>query len=450
MKAFLLTTAAALIAVANPASAQILGGISGGGSGGILGGVSMPSMPSMPDPMSMPTRSVESVTRGSATGNASGSATKSVNPRSGKASAQGNAQGSGSGSLTQTLDTPLNSVAATGSGSGSAAGSIGGDAQLIGTDAVRGTLHQTRDKAGNTVTTYRDHAGNFVTATRDEAGNLVASTSSASGSAQGSATGSASGMFSGLSHNLALDGSAAGEATGTFDVKPGTQLYDLGGEKIGKVREVYADGSGRVKGLLVKSGDTAALLPASNFVASGNVLVTTLSEAQIASAGQDQASGGGTGAANGIFSGLSHNLALSGSAAADAAGSLDLKAGSQLYDMTGEKIGKVKEVIADTKGRITALVVKVKDTTATLPTSDFAANGDVLVTAMSQAQIVATGDKQASDGSASAQKASTATAPRATSADAMPQRQSTETSAKPAAGGVQRHRADSKGHVSND
>lgn len=443
MKAILLTTAAALIAVANPASAQILGGISGGGSGGILGGVSMPSMPSMPDPMNMPTRSVETVTRGSATGNASGSATKSVNPRSGKASAQGNAQGSSSGSLTQTLETPLNSVAATSNGSGSAAGSFGGDAQLIGTEAVRGTLHQTRDKAGNTVTTYRDHAGNFVTATRDKAGNLIASTSSASGSAQGSAAGSASGMFSGLSHNLALDGSAAGDAAGTFDVKPGTQLYDLSGEKIGKVREVYADGSGRVKGLLVKSGDTTALLPARNFAASGNALVTTLSEAQIASAGQDQASGGGTGAANGIFSGLSHNLALSGSAAADAAGSLDLKPGSQLYDMTGEKIGKVKEVVADTKGRVTALVVKVKDTTATLPTSYFAANGDVLVTAMSQAQIVATGDKQASG----------AAAPQAMSADAMPQRQSaksTDTSAKPAADGAERHRADSKGHVSSD
>ena len=449
MKVVLLTTAAALIAVANPASAQILGGISGGGSGGILGGVSMPSMP---DPMSMPTRSVDTVTRGGATGNASGSATKSVSPRTGKASAQGNAQGSGSGSLTQSLDTPLNSVAATGSGSGSAAGSIGGDAQLIGTDAVRGTLHQTRDKAGNTVTTYRDHAGNFVTATRDEAGNLVASTSSASGSAQGSAAGSANGMFSGLSHNLALDGSAAGDAAGTFDVKPGTQLYDLSGEKIGKVREVYADGSGRVKGLLVKSGDTTALLPASNFAASGNALVTTLSEAQIASAGQGQAGGNANGAASGIFSGLSHNLALSGSAAADAAGSLDLKPGSQLYDMTGEKIGKVKEVVADAKGRVTALVVKVKDTTATLPAADFAANGDVLVTATSQAQIVATGDKQAGGAPATGQKASSVPAPQATNADAMPPRQSAKytAAAQPATGSAPRHSPTTKGQVSSD
>ncbi len=452
MKAILLTTAAALIAAANPASAQILGGISGGGSGGILGGVSMPSMPSMPEPMRMPTRSVETVTRGSATGNASGSATKSVNPRTGKASTQGSAQGSGSGSLTQSLDTPLNSVTANGAGSGSAAGAAGTDAQLIGSDAVRGTLHQTRDKAGNTVTTYRDRSGSLVTATKDKTGNLISSTRSASGSAQGSAAGSASGMVSGLSHNLALDGSAAGDAAGTFDVKPGTQLYDLSGEKIGKVREVYADGSGRVKGLLVKSGDTTALLPASNFAASGNALVTTLSEAQIASAGQGQAGGNANGAASGIFSGLSHNLALSGSAAADAAGSLDLKPGSQLYDMTGEKIGKVKEVVADAKGRVTALVVKVKDTTATLPAADFAANGDVLVTAMSQAQIVATGDKQAGGAPATGQKASSVPAPQATNADAMPPRQSAKSSdaAQPATGSAPRHSPNTKGQVSSD
>ena len=446
MKDILLTSAAALFALANPANAQILGGIGGSGSGSILGGVSMPSMPDT----TMPSRSVETVTRGSARGDASGSVTKSVNPRTGKASAQGSAQDSGDGSLTQSLDTPLNSVNGSAAGSGSFAASGGGEAQLIGTDAVRGTVRQSRDAAGNTLTTYRTKSGTLVTATRDRAGNLLSSSSSASGSAQGNGSGSANGMFSGLSHNLALDGSAAGDAAGSFDVKRGTQLYDLSGEKVGKVREVYADGSGRVKGLLVKSGDTTALLPAGAFAANGNALVTTLSQAQIDSASQGQAAGTGSGSASGIFSGMSHNLALSGSAAADAAGSLDLKPGSQLYDMSGEKIGKVKEVVADAKGRVTALVVKVKDTTATLPANDFAANGEVLVTAMSQAQIMATGARQASDGSASAQKASTAEAPRATSADAMPQRRSTDTSAKPVAGGAQRHRADSKGHVSSD
>ena len=413
MKTILYTTAAALIAIANPANAQILGG------GGILGGSPIPTLPNIPAPMSMPMGSIGAVTNGSATGAATATATKSVNTRTGKASANGSATGSGNGALSQTLDTPLNSVTANGAGSGSAAGSAGADAQLFGTDAVSGTLRQTHDAAGNTITTFRNRAGNLVTATRDRAGNLVtttrdragillSSTSTAAGSAQGSVMGSATGSFSGMSQNLALAGSAAADAAGSFDIKPGANLFDLNGEKIGKVREVFADGSGRVKGLLVKVDDTTALLPVSSFAADGQSLVTALSEAQITAAGEAQANGSASGSANGIFSGLSHNLALAGSTAANAAGSFDIKSGTQLYDMAGEKIGKVKQVVADANGRVKALVVKVEDTTATLPAANFAANGETLVTAMSEGQIVAAGDKQASGSAAGSSRQSAA------------------------------------------
>ena len=404
MKTLFYTTAAALIAVANPANAQILGG------GGILGGAPMlPSIPTIPAPTAMPSAPVSTVTSGAIRTAASATATKSVDTHSGKASAGGSASGSAEGNLTQSLTTPLNSATGSVTGSGSAAGAANADAQLFGTDALRGTLHQTRDTAGNLVTTFRDRAGNFVTATRDKAGelivttrdkagNVLSSTSSVAGSASGSASGSANGTLSGLSHNLALDGSAAADSAGSFDVKPGTQLFDLNGEKVGKVREVFADATGRVKGLVVKAGDTTALLPVSDFAARGEALVTTLSEAQIDAAGNGQANGTANGSATGIFSGLSHNLALAGSAAANAAGSLDVKPGTQLFDMTGEKIGKVKEVVADAQGRVKALVVKVKDTTATLPAANFAANGDALVTVMSQAQVVASGAQQTQTG----------------------------------------------------
>ena len=404
MKTLFYTTAAALIAVANPANAQILGG------GGILGGAPMlPSIPTIPAPTAMPSAPVSTVTSGAIRTAASATATKSVDTHTGKASANGSASGSAEGNLTQSLTTPLNSATGSVTGSGSAAGAANADAQLFGTDALRGTLHQTRDTAGNLVTTFRDRAGNFVTATRDKAGelivttrdkagNVLSSTSSVAGSASGSASGSANGTLSGLSHNLALDGSAAADSAGSFDVKPGTQLFDLNGEKVGKVREVFADATGRVKGLVVKAGDTTALLPVSDFAARGEALVTTLSEAQIDAAGNGQANGTANGSATGIFSGLSHNLALAGSAAANAAGSFDVKPGTQLFDMTGEKIGKVKEVVADAQGRVKALVVKVKDTTATLPAANFAANGDALVTVMSQAQVVASGAQQTQTG----------------------------------------------------
>ena len=415
MKTILYTTAAALIAIANPANAQILGG-----GGGILGGSPIPTMPNIPSPMNMPMNvpmnvpmgPVGSVTNGSVTGAGAATATKSVNTRSGQASANGSGSGSASGALSQTLNTPLNSVAANGTGSGSAAGSARADAQLFGTDALRGTLRQSSDAAGNTVTTFKNQAGNLVSATRDRtgtlvtttrdsAGNLLSTTRTSGGSAQGSAMGSASGSLSGMSQNLALAGSAAADAAGSFDIKPGANLFDLSGEKIGKVREVFADGNGRVKGLLVKVDDTTALLPVNDFAANGQALVTTLNEAQITSAGEAQANGSASGSATGIFSGLSHNLALAGSTAASGAGSFDIKSGTQLYDMAGEKIGKVKQVVADAQGRVRALVVKVDDTTATLLATNFAANGDVLVTAMSEAQIVAAGEQQADSGQAS-------------------------------------------------
>ena len=416
MKTFLFTSAAALIAIANPANAQILGG------GGILGGAptipNIPVIPAMPSlPTAMPTAPISAVTNGAINAAANGSVTKSINPRTGSANAAGAASGNAAASLVQTLDSPLASSAANAAASGNFASSASLDAQLFGTDAVRGTLSQTRDTAGNLVTTFKDRAGNFVTATRDKAGdlivntrdkagNLLATASSVGGEVTASGSGSANGTFSGLSHNLALDGSAAGNAAGSFDVKPGTQLFDLSGEKVGKVKEVFADAAGNVKGLLVKSGDTTALLPASDFAAKGEALVTTLSQAQISGAGEGQAtsstngsaSGSANGSASGIFSGLSHNLALDGSAAANGAGSFDVKPGTQLFDMTGEKIGKVKDVVADARGQVKALVVKVKDTTATLPAADFAANGDVLVTAMSATQISATGEKQAASG----------------------------------------------------
>lgn len=415
MKSILYTTAAALMVIANPANAQILGGA----SGGILGGATFPSMPTMPAPMNEPMGPVGSVTKGSVTGTGTATATKSASTRSGKASTNGSATGSASGALSQTLNTPRNSVAANGTGSGSAAGSAGADAQLFGIDAVRGTLRQTHDSVGNTVTTFKNHAGNLVTASRDRAGNLVTTTrdragnllsttrtgagslaGSAQGSAQSSATGSASGSFAGMSQNLALAGSAAADAAGSFDIKPGANLFDLNGEKIGKVREVFADGNGRVKGLLVKVNDTTTLLPVRDFAANGQSLVTALSVAQIMTAGDAQANGSGSGSATGIFAGLSHNLALAGSTAANGAGSFDINSGTQLYDMAGEKIGKVQQVVADVQGRIRALVIKVDDTTATLPAANFAANGDTLVTAMSEGQIEAAGAKQASGNAA--------------------------------------------------
>lgn len=395
MKTILITSAATLIAISVPAQAQLLGGSP------VPSLPALPTMPALPSlPATVPATPVGTVSNATAGGNGSATVNKSADARSGKVDANGSASGSATGSLTQAIGTPINSATAGLTGSANGSGSANAGAQLIGTDAAGLIVKQTRDSAGNTVTTFRDRAGGLVTTTRDRAGNLLAITGQGAGSVQGSAAGSGSGATSGPGLNLALIGSAAAAAAGTFDVKPGTSLFDLQGEKIGKVSEVFADGSGRVKGLLVKTADGTALLPVQDFTANGETLVTTLSQSQIAATGAGQSEGSADGSTIGIFSGLSNNLALAGSFAGNAAGSFDVKPGTKLFDMTGEKIGKVKQVVADANGRVEALVVKVKDSTATLPAANFAANGNMLVTVMSQAQVTSAANQQAAGSAA--------------------------------------------------
>lgn len=342
MKALMYTATAALIVIANPAQAQLLGG----------GG--MPAMPTMPAMPSMPSNSGSDAT---AAANGSASVTKRINTRSGSASADGSS-------------------------------SIGTGATLIGTAATGGAVSQTRDSAGNHVTSTHNKASARWPSVKAPTGSL-------SGSAQGSAAGSNGAGFAGLSHNLALTGSAAADGAASFDVKPGTNLFNMDGEKIGKVRDVFADAQGHVKGLVVQVGDINAVLPAANFAADGNALVTLMSESQIAASGERQETGSSSGLANGIFAGLSHNLAVAGSLAADGTGSFGVKPGMSLRAMTGAKIGQVQRVNADTKGRITALAVKVDGQIAVLPVSAFAAMGKGLVTSLSEVQITAAAQSQA-------------------------------------------------------
>ncbi len=275
MRTFTFLSAAALIAIANPAHAQLgggLGGVLGGGGSGSVGG----PLGSLPR--------VDNSTIGSVSGSGDARATKKVDRRSGKVEADGAANGRGNGSVTQSATGPLGAVTGSGQGSANASGSGSADAQLLGTDAVRPAVGDLRNKAGQTVGTTRDRAGNIVQSTRGAAESTV----NGAGSASGSAAGSANGAASGGNNMLALAGSAAGDAAGTFEVKPGMKLLDANGEKIGKVREVIADGRGRVEALVVKVDGETATLPASSFSTSGSALITGMTEGQIKTAAADQ------------------------------------------------------------------------------------------------------------------------------------------------------------------
>lgn len=270
-------------AVATSAPAQLLGGGGLGGSlGGALGGSG--GVTGSLGTIGRSTDTVTSTTNGTLRGSARAEGSKSVDRKSGKASASGSAAAAGEGALSQTLNTPNRSVDAAGSGGASASKSGSLDAQLIGTDHVRSIAGTARGAAEGTADAAVGHARSAATSAEGQAtaGANAALGATGNAAAQGQATG------------LALAGSAVASAQGTLDVAKGTTLYSPDGEKLGKVKQVVADGRGNVEQLLVKVDGQEALLPADSFSASGNMLVTGMSEAEIkrVSEAQDSTSDG--------------------------------------------------------------------------------------------------------------------------------------------------------------
>ena len=106
--------------------------------------------------------------------------------------------------------------------------------------------------------------------------------------ASGMGSGAASGAASGGNGSLALAGSLASSANGAFSLSKGMTVLGPDGEKLGKIREVVADGRGQVRSLLVKVDGAKAMLPAANFTGSGNAVISAMGEGQIQQVAQDQ------------------------------------------------------------------------------------------------------------------------------------------------------------------
>ena len=87
-------------------------------------------------------------------------------------------------------------------------------------------------------------------------------------------------------------------------------------------------------------------------------------------------------------------LALAGSTMASAQGTFDGAKGTTLYSPCGEKLGKVKQVVAVVRGKIDLLMWKLAGPDAVLPSAGHAASGDMLVTGMSEAEIAQAGAAQ--------------------------------------------------------
>lgn len=272
MKTILISTVAALGLIATPASAQLLGG------GGSLGGAG-----SLSGGLGSTMNRTSTISRGTLDGAGSASGSRSVDRRSGRASASGSAAGSLGGTLGSTTDLSRRSIGgeAAGTASGSASGSANAD--LVGTDDVRGFVRTTASTARGTASTATGRVRDTAERAR-----------SATGFVSGTASGSASAMGSAASNlgNLALAGTSAAQAAGSFDLTPGMPVVNKDGRVIGTVDSIATDSRGRVRSVLVGVGERAARVPAANFTGSGNVLVSAMGKGDLKDMARAQENGG--------------------------------------------------------------------------------------------------------------------------------------------------------------
>lgn len=269
----IILAATALALVSAPAQAQLLGGGGlGGGLGGTVGGTLSGSIDRSGG---SPLRgTLERTTRGSVDAAGSTSASQSVDARRGTVAADRSASGSLTGSTASLAHLVVPPASSMGSLSGSASGSGQGsaNAQLIGTDAVRGAVAPVARGARSAV--------QDTTASTRNMG--LAGAGSASGSGSGAANGSLTGS------PLALAGSTAAQGEGMASVRRGMPVMNENGASLGKVRQLIADGRGEVQQVVVKQGSVTRELPANMFSASGNALVVGQASGTAGAAGNDQ------------------------------------------------------------------------------------------------------------------------------------------------------------------
>lgn len=299
MKTLFLSAAVAALTLSVPASAQLLGGTGGltGGLGGQLGGtlggtLSRPGGAMLDRPIGRPLERVpldqlnapvEQATRAAKRARGSADVERSVDRRSGRASASGRADGGIGGALDSQTGALGRSAGLSGRGDASGSASGGASVDLIGTDDVRAAAGRVRDRAGSAVGIARGAASGAVERGRGVTDTARGAPGNAAGELGGSASGSGSGSGSadGGSAFGSVEGSSAATGNVASALEPGARVEDARGRLIGKLQQVNRNARGRIESLDVLVGRKVATLPAGNFSASGDVLVSAMSKGEV-------------------------------------------------------------------------------------------------------------------------------------------------------------------------
>lgn len=274
MKTSLLLSAAIAMAMSAPAAAQLLGG--SGGLGGSLGGSLGGTVGSV---TGRSVDSVRSATDAASTTTASTSGERSVDRRSGRVRANRSVSADNNSALSGVLGTPAGEASGNANSGTSANGNAGLDAQLIGTDDVR-------NLAAPVTSTARNAAAGTIERTRSAAASAPSALGNTGVSGIANAAGTVNSSLT--TRPLAVAGSAAAAADGTFAVAPGMDVISTAGQRIGEVRQIIADGRGNVEAVLVRVGGNDLTLPAGSIGADGSALITSMTRAEARQAAQEQ------------------------------------------------------------------------------------------------------------------------------------------------------------------
>jgi len=256
-------------------------------------------------------------------------------------------------------------------------------AQLIGGGGIGGTLGGTLGGAGSigSIGSPMDTIGSATRGSVNSATNSSGSQSvdrksgavHADRSADASATGSVAQAVSTPTRMVSGSGSgsAAGSANGNVDAQLiGTDaVRQTAGSALAATRGVASGAATAGRGTARAMGHAAGS-------ANGNAM------------------GSANGSGNGLFSGAAGQLVAAGSLAAAGDGNFEVSKGMRVLGPDGNRLGKVRGVIADAHGQVQELLVKVDGATATLPAANFSGSGKALVSAMDEGQIKDTAASQ--------------------------------------------------------
>jgi hypothetical protein len=247
-------------------------------------------------------------------------------------------------------------------------------AQLLGGGGLGGTL-------GGAVGGTLGGAGSIGSFPTDTIDNTTRGTLDARGSGSGSAHADR------RSGRVNADGQGSGSLLGDLDSTVSTPTRSSnarasGGESAsgGGSASAQLVGTDAVRGLAGSAVSQAHGTMQQGRAAAQGLLVTPA-----ALSGSAQGSGSGSGAGSASSGPLAGATSLAGTGQGQ--GGFLVESGTPIFEADGDKIGKVRQVFTDAHGHVQQLLVKVDGETATLPASNFQANGHGIVSAMGETQI---------------------------------------------------------------